>query len=228
MALASKASYLYLFLALVMAWLFLQSLYTLLAYQVGASSSLWIGFLGMYWFSGISISGVFLAVSISLTMKGLPAVEALSVSLAATFSFIWTCEALYHFGFWSSWNYWQSPFVFLPTNQPNLAEAATALVIITAYRYMHLGKIQIALFAASLGLFLFWMLIGYPQIGNPGQVFPFYVPNTCGIHCLPQITVSNPDAFAYPLNALTKIALGAAFVSLFFERSSRGVDKPEV
>lgn len=221
MTLASKASYVYLLLALVMAWLFLQSVYTLVAYQIGASSSLWTGFLGMYWFSGISISGVFLAISIPLTMKGQSAIEALSVSLIATFSFIWTYEALYHFGFWSSWNYWQPPYIFLPSNQPNLAEASTALVIIAAYRYMHLGKTQIALFAASLGLFLFWILVGYPQISNPGQVFPFYVPNVCGTHCLPQIIVSNPDAFAYPLNALTKVTLAVAFVSLFYRKECR-------
>jgi len=57
-----------------------------------------------------------------------------------------------------------------------------------------------------VALWIFWIMIGFPQLEFPQKLYDF---------ALPRIVIDNPHALAFPINSITKLLLGGAYVLLY-------------
>jgi hypothetical protein len=55
-------------------------------------------------------------------------------------------------------------------------------------------------------LWIFWITIGFPQYAFPQMLYVF---------AWPRIVIDNAHVLAFPLNSLTKLLLGTAYVLLY-------------
>lgn len=172
----------------------------------------WIG--NWLWISPAAFSTTFVGTAILVRRRGLSHMESFLVALTTMVSMIWMYEIIYHFGFYADWEFGtQAQAAVLATyNQPVLTDVLLASVGLVSLKYMHVGLPFFISFAGLLLVFGTWVAIGYPQVLTPGQVYPF---GAILIH------VSNPDAWAYPLNTLTKFLLGLTYISLYLGKPIR-------
>jgi hypothetical protein len=172
---------------------------------------------GWLWVSPSSYAAVFISTAVLVRRRGLSHMDAFLVSLTAMISMIWMYEIFYHFGFYADWKFGEQAqnMVFADYNQHVLVDVLLASVGLVGLKYMHAGPWLIVSFGAFFAAFVVWVVIGYPQVAAPGSLYPF---GTIFVR------VSNPDFWAYPLNALTKYLLALAYISLFLgKRNSSSV-----
>ncbi len=169
------------------------------------SGKVWLGL--WLWVSPSAFSTAFIGTAILVRRRGLDYMEAFLVALTAMVSMIWMYEIFYHFGFYVDWEFAQQPPAVLANyNQPVITDFLLASVGLVGLKYMRAGRWFALSFGTFLVAFVVWVIIGYPQIAFPGTLYPF---GAIFIH------VPNPDAWAYPLNILTKYLLSFSYVSLF-------------
>ena len=169
------------------------------------TSDVW-GFGDIFWSSWMTFAFVYLGVAAFLRIKGVPIAESFVISITSTISMIWFYEILYHFSFWDSWNYGSPPYFFLKMNINFLDYGLVSLSALSGYRYMRASRwFWLALLTIAV-LWIFWIMIGFPQLLFPQDLYNF---------ALPRIVINNPHALAFPLNAITKFLLGAAYVLLY-------------
>lgn len=183
-----------------MIFLFVYSLFAWLS-----TSNVW-GFGDIFWSSWMTFSFVYLGIAALLKMKGVPIVESFVISVTSTVSMIWLYEILYHFSFWDSWNYGTPPYFILKMNVNFLDYGLISLGALSGFRYMKANKWLWIVLLTMSALWIFWIMIGFPQLIFPKELYNFF---------LPRIVIANPHALAYPINALTKFLLGAAYVLLY-------------
>jgi hypothetical protein len=169
------------------------------------TSNVW-GLGGYFWSSWMTFAFVYLAVAVFLRINGLSAAEGFIISLTSTISMVWLYEILYHFSFWNSWNYGKPPYLFLNGNTIFLNYALISLTALSGYKYMKTNRwFSLSLVAMTI-LWIFWITIGFPQ---------YAFPQTLYIFAWPRIIIANPHALAFPLNSITKLLLGTAYVLLY-------------
>ena len=105
-----------------------------------------------------------------------------------------------------SWNYGRPPFFLLKENAIFLGYGLISLSALVGYKYMKKSKWLWFVLLALTGLWIFWITIGFPQYEFPQTLFDF---------AWPRIYIDNPHALAFPLNSITKLLLGAAYVLLY-------------
>lgn len=149
---------------------------------------------------------VYLGTAVFLRINGVSAAESFVISLTSAISMIWLYEILYHFSFWDSWNYGKPPYLFLNGNAIFLNYGIISLTALSGYRYLKANMWFWLALIVMMILWIFWITIGFPQ---------FEFPQTLYVFAWPRIIVNNPYAFAFPLNSITKLLLGTAYV-LFY------------
>ena len=147
---------------------------------------------GIFWSSWMTFSCLYLATSLLVHRKGGSGVDSIVVAVTTVSSMALIYEVAYHYGFWVSWNYWAfNPF---SGNWPLFGLFILgSLGVVANRRYFTLNKFFIGSIISFSLLFVLWVVIGYPQVANPGEIFPF-------AHVL--LSVPGSDSWAYPLNAL--------------------------
>jgi hypothetical protein len=149
---------------------------------------------------------VYLGTAVFLRINGVSAAESFIISLTSSVSMVWLYEILYHFSFWNSWNYGKSPYFLLKGNAIFLNYGLISLTALSGYRYMKTSRwFWLALITMTI-LWIFWIAIGFPQ---------YEFPQTLYVSALPRIIIDNPHALAFPLNSITKLLLGTAYVLLY-------------
>jgi hypothetical protein len=81
-----------------------------------------------------------------------------------------------------------------------------SLGALSGYKYVKASKWFWIVVLILSCLWIFWIMIGFPQLLFPKELYNFF---------LPRIVIDNPHALAYPINAITKFLLGAAYVLLY-------------
>jgi len=169
------------------------------------TSSVW-GLGGIFWSSWMTFAFVYLGIAVFLRINGVSAVESFIISLTSAISMVWLYEILYHFSFWDSWNYGKPPYFLLNGNTLFLNYAIISLTALSGYKYMKANRwFWLALIGMAI-LWIFWITIGFPQYAFPQTLYVF---------AWPRIIIDNPHALAFPLNSLTKLLLGTAYVLLY-------------
>jgi hypothetical protein len=192
-----KLHYIVLFLMIVLfAYSTLMWLYTASVWGIG----------GVFWSSWMTFAGVYIGIAIFLRITGVSAAKSFIISLTSTISSIWLYETLYHFSFWDSWNYGRPPYLFLKENVLFLNYGLVSLSALSGYRYMKISRWFWLILLVMTVLWIFWITIGFPQYEFPQTLFDF---------AWPRITIDNPHAWSFPLNSITKLLLGAAYVFLY-------------
>ena len=149
---------------------------------------------------------VYLGTAVFLRINGVSAAESFIISLTSAVSMVWLYEILYHFSFWNSWNYGNPPYFLLNGNTIFLNYGLISLTALSGYRYMKTNRwFWLALIAMTI-LWIFWITIGFPQYAFPQTLYVF---------AWPRIIIDNPHALAFPLNSITKLLLGTAYVLLY-------------
>jgi hypothetical protein len=169
-----------------------------------ALGNVWIG--QWLWVSPSAFSSAFIGTALLVRRKGLGDFDAFLISLTTMISMIWMYEIFYHFGFYVDWEFGKQAAVLANYNEPVVTDVLLTSVGLVGLRYMRAGVWFVLSFGALLVTFVTWVVIGYPQIAFPGTLYPF---GPILIH------VSDPQAYALPLNAATKFLLAASYVSLF-------------
>jgi len=165
---------------------------------------IWIG--NWLWVSPSSFALVFLGTSVLVRRRGLGPMDTFLVSLTTMISMIWMYEIFYHFGYYADWSLVQPPVALANYNEPVVIDLMLTAVGLVGMRYMRAWPWFVLCFSAFLVSFVLWVSMGYPQVTYPGNLYPF---GAIFIH------VSDPAAWAWPLNALTKYLLALTYVSLF-------------
>ena len=204
----------------ILHYIAITSMIFLFAYSLFAwlgTSDVW-GFGDIFWSSWMTFASVYLGVAAFLKIRGIPIAESFVISLTSTISMIWFYEILYHFSFWDSWNYGTPPYFFLKMNINFLDYGLIALSALSGYKYMKSNKWFWLILLTTAALWIFWIMIGFPQLIFPKELYNFF---------LPRIIIDNPHALAYPLNAITKFLLGAAYVLLYLPNRQQFSDTKE-
>ena len=198
-------------LNVVMTWLhylILVSAICLIAY----SSFMWLttftvwGLGGVFWSSWITFGTVYVGVEIFLRISGVSVAERFIISLTSMVSMIWLYEILYHFSYWNSWNYGVFLYFLLESNNIFLIYGLVSLTALSGYKYMKLNRWFWIVLLTMASFWVFWITIGFPQFEFPNVLFD---------SALPRLVIDNPHAFSFPLNAITKLLLGLAYVLLY-------------
>ncbi len=168
--------------------------------------NVWVG--EWLWVSPSAFSTTFIGTAVMVRRRGLGYMDAFLVSLTTMVSMIWMYEIFYHFGFYVDWEFGtQAQAAALTSyNQPVVIDFLLASVGLVGLKYMRVGLPFFVSFACLMAVFVTWVVIGYPQVTTPGSLYPFG-----GIF----VRVPNPDAWAYPLNILTKYLLAFSYISLY-------------
>ena len=183
-----------------MVFLFVYSLFAWLY-----TSDVW-GFGGVFWSSWMTFAFVYLGVAIFLRIRNVPVTESFIISLTSVISMIWLYEILYHFSFWNYWNYSKPPYFLLNENTLYLSYGLVSLSGLAGYRYMRANRWLWLALLTMVALWIFWIMIGFPQLEFPQKLYDFG---------LPRIAIDNPHALAFPINSITKLLLGGAYVLLY-------------
>ena len=179
---------------------------------IAYSSFMWLatfnvwGLGGIFWSSWITFGTVYLGVAIFLRISGVSVAERFIISLTSMVSMIWLYEILYHFSFWNSWNYGIFPYFLLESNNIFLIYGLISLTALSGYKYMKPNRWFWIVLLAVASLWVFWIIIGFPQFEFPNVLFD---------SPLPRLVIDNPHVFAFPVNAITKFLLGFAYVLLY-------------
>ena len=169
------------------------------------TSNVW-GLGGIFWSSWMIFAFVYLGIAVFLSINGVSAAESFIISLTSAVSMVWLYEVFYHFSFWNSWNYGHPPYFFLNGNVLFLNYAIISLAALSGYKYMKTSRWFWLVLIAMTILWIFWITIGFPQYAFPQTLYVF---------AWPRIIINNPHALAFPLNSITKLLLGTAYV-LFY------------
>jgi hypothetical protein len=169
------------------------------------TSSVW-GLGGFFWSSWMTFAFVYLGTAVFLRITSVSPIESFIISLTSAISMIWLYEIIYHFSFWDSWNYGNPPYLFLKENVVFLNYGLISLGALSGYKYMKISRWFWLIFLAMTVLWIFWITIGFPQYEFPQTLFNF---------AWPRIQIANPYSWSFPLNAITKLLLGAAYVFLY-------------
>ena len=169
------------------------------------TSKVW-GLGGIFWSSWMTFAFVYIGIAFFLRINGVSAAESFIISLTSTVSMVWLYEILYHFSFWNSWNYGKPSYLFLNGNTIFVYYAIISLTALSGYKYMKTNRWFWLVLIAMTVLWIFWITIGFPQYAFPQALYVFV---------WPRIVIDNPHALAFPLNSITKLLLGTAYV-LFY------------
>ena len=162
---------------------------------------------GIFWSSWITFALVYLGVAFFLHLRHISPPEGFVVSLTSLVSMIWLYEILYHFSFWNYWNYGKPPFLFLNENAIFITYGLIAATALAGYRYMKFSRWLWLSLLVMVCIWIFWITIGFPQFEYPGKLYDF---------AWPRLVIDNPDAWALPLNLVTKLLLGLAYILVYF------------
>ncbi len=174
-------------------------------YMWASTSNVW-GLGGIFWYSWITFALVYLGIAIFLQIRHVSLAESFVISLTSMVSMIWLYEILYHFSFWVSWNYGKPPFLLLKENAIFLNYALIAATAFAGYKYMKKSIWLLLSFLVMASAWVFWIAIGFPQFEFPGILYDFP---------WQRLVINNPDAWALPLNLLTKFFLGLTYILLY-------------
>jgi hypothetical protein len=174
-------------------------------YMWVSTSDVW-GLGGFFWSSWITMALVYLGVAVFLQMRHISLPECFVVSLTSLVSMIWLYEILYHFSFGNSWNYGNPPFLFLKENAIFINYALIAATAFAGYRYMKHSIWLWLTLLATVCIWIFWITIGFPQFEFPGKLYDF---------AWPRLVIANSDAWALPLNVVTKLLLGLVYILVY-------------
>ena len=169
------------------------------------TSNVW-GLGGIFWSSWMTFAFVYLGIAVFLRISGISTAESFVISLTSAISMVWLYEILYHFSFWNSWSYGKPPYLFLTGNVIFLNYAVISLTALSGYKYMKTNRWFWLVLIAMTILWIFWITIGFPQYAFPQTLYVF---------AWPRIIVDNPHVLAFPLNSITKLLLGTAYVVLY-------------
>jgi hypothetical protein len=190
----------------LMVFLFSYSLLTWLY-----TSSVW-GLGGIFWSSWMTFAFVYLGTAFFLRISGVSAAMSFIISLTSAISVACLYEILYHFSFWDSWNYGKPPYFLLKENTVFLGYGLVSLSALVGRKYMTMSKWLWVPLLPLVGLWIFWITIGFPQHEFPQTLFDF---------AWPRIRIDNPHALAFPLNSMTKFLLGATYVLLYLPNNRK-------
>jgi hypothetical protein len=127
--------------------------------------------------------------------------HAVSFTLVNALSFIFAYEAIY------KWSFYLAPFV-MPMPPPELRafaiQASTALTVLTGFavRDFTLKKWTLIWLGVFVILWVFWLLVGFPQITGE-SFFPTVIP------------INFTREMTYILNRTTKLVMFFAYLTLF-------------
>ena len=169
------------------------------------TSNVW-GLGGIFWSSWMTSAFVYLGTAVFLRINGVSAAKSFIICLTSTISMFLLYEVLYHFSFWNSSNYGKPPYLFLSGNILFLSYAIISLSALSGYKYMKANRWFWLVLITMTILWIFWITIGFPQ---------YAFPQTLYIFVWPRIVICNPHALAFPLDSITKLLLGAAYVLLY-------------
>jgi hypothetical protein len=135
------------------------------------------------------------------TLRDQTDLQAVSFTLAAGLSFIFMYEAIY------KWSFYLAPFRLpMPPNEFRefIIYMGIAGTILTGFAvgYFRFKKWTFLFLVLFIVLWIFWLLIGFPQI-------------TGGCFTHPVIHLDLTSAMNYVLNRSTKLAMYLAYVTLF-------------
>jgi hypothetical protein len=169
--------------------------------------NIWIGH--WLWASPSSFSIVFLGTALLLRRRGVSDGKVFIISLTTMVSMIWMYELFYFLGFRADWSLGNETSI--ASYQVLLSHILWISPALVGLRYMRLS-VPFAICSISfIVVFLIWVMIGYPQILSPGQLYPF--------DGVVLIQVSNPSSWALFLNEITKYLLAASYFSVFLPKS---------
>jgi len=155
---------------------------------------------------------LYLGVAVFLRIDGVSIAESFVICLTSAVSMVWLYEVLYHFSFWNSWNYGKPPYLFLTGNTLFLNYAIISLTALSGYKYMKTNRWFWLVIVAMTVLWIFWITIGFPQ---------YALPQTLYVFAWPRVAIGNPHAWAFSLNSITKLLLGAGYVLLYLPSSQK-------
>lgn len=141
------------------------------------------------------------------TLRDRTDLHAVSFTLVNALSFIFIYEAIY------KWSFYLTPFV-MPMPPPELRafaiQAGTALTVLTGFavRDFTIKKWTIIWLGIFVTLWVFWLLVGFPQISGE-SFFPQIIP------------INFTREMTYLLNRTTKLVLFFAYLTLFPRMPSR-------
>jgi hypothetical protein len=135
------------------------------------------------------------------TLREQTDLQAISFTLVAGISFIFIYEAIY------KWSFYLAPFrVPMPPLEFRefIIQVGSAATILTGFAvgFFCLKKWTFLWLGVFIILWIFWLLIGFPQISG-GNFLPQVIP------------VSLPYSMTYVLNRATKLAMFLAYLTLF-------------
>jgi hypothetical protein len=190
---------------LVGSLLFLAIVFVFCTVQV-LLGNIWIGH--WLWASPASFSLVFIGTALLLRKRGLRDSQVFIISLTTMVSMIWMYELFYFLGFWADWNLGNETSI--ASYQVLLSHILWISPALVGLKYMKFSIPFVVCALLFFMAFLFWVIIGYPQINAPGQLFPFN--GAILIH------VTNPGGWAIFENEITKYLLAASYVSVFIQK----------
>ena len=116
-------------------------------------------------------------------------------------------ELIYHYSFPIYLNYFKPPFIDLSDLRTGITLGINAILKIVGHKYLRIRGNYPLLISGLIfvGLWIFWLGIGFPQKFSEAMFFPRFLP------------IDNALSFAWSLNLLTKIVLAVSYLLLFMQ-----------
>ena len=155
----------------------------------------------------VILSLTYVVISLVLTRRGVVDLDVFIVSFTSVISLMYFYELIYHYSFPVYLNYFRPPFIDLSDLRTGVTLGISAILIVVGHKYLRIRGnypflISVLIF---VGLWIFWLGIGFPQKFSEELFFPRFLP------------IDNAQSFAWSLNILTKIVLAVSYLLLFIQ-----------
>lgn len=155
----------------------------------------------------VILSLTYVGISLVLTKRGVIDLDVFIVSFTSVISLTYFYELIFHYSFPVYLNYFRPPFIDLSDLRTGITLGISAILIIVGHKYLRIRGNYPFLISALIfvGLWIFWLGIGFPQKFSEEFFFPRFLP------------IDNAQSLAWSLNFLTKIVLAVSYLLLFIQ-----------
>ena len=155
----------------------------------------------------VILSLTYIGISLVLTRRGVVDLDVFIVSFTSVVSLTYFYELIFHYSFPVYLNYFRPPFIDLSDLRTGITLGISAILIVVGHKYLRIRGNYPLLISALIfvGLWIFWLGIGFPQKFSEELFFPRFLP------------IDNAQNLAWSLNILTKIVLAVSYLFLFIQ-----------
>ncbi|MEK0326422.1 MAG: hypothetical protein QQN63_12030 [Nitrosopumilus sp.] len=155
----------------------------------------------------VILSLTYIGISLVLTRRGVVDLDVFIVSFTSVVSLTYSYELIFHYSFPVYLNYFRPPFIDLSDLRTGITLGISAILIVVGHKYLRIRGNYPLLISALIfvGLWIFWLGIGFPQKFSEELFFPRFLP------------IDNAQNLAWSLNILTKIVLAVSYLFLFIQ-----------